>query len=219
MPVYIENVISALSQQVYFPGGSRIIYQISSSGPLLHPQHLNRLGICVHTFLPPGQVMEVIDFITNSLKDAWKQISKLDDGKLDANTDRIGNPIHPAIAFSLSIEVASVVLSSLPFHSVSGPMLKDIQGVVGEALVATCIDEPLRSMLKTVRKRGPADSWVAQIVLSATLRLWYALNGTRRLAPHPCQLKVLTKLLDTSKDYGILPELSIELVCVTAPFF
>jgi hypothetical protein len=169
--------------------------------------------------------METINFIMHALKNAWKQISSRDlqsacnhddeSGKLEANTDRMGNAMHPAITFSLSIEVASVVLSSLPAQSVSEPMLQDIQGIVGEALVTTCIDEPLRTMLKTVRNRSLHDNWVAQIVLSATLRLWYALNETRYLASHPCQVKMLTKLLDTSKDYGVLPELSIELVCIT----
>jgi len=223
IPLYTRMLFLSFSQRpTFFSDGSQNFYQLSSSSPLLRTAHLDRLGKYVQAFLTPSQVAETVNIIEGSLRDTSKRIPYFslqgynNNGdhckqriKLDANTDGYADS---AVAFSLSIRVASVVLAMLPFQSVPESGQRDIRRVLDE-LQATFIHAPINDLLKIVRERGSRGEWAAQVVMAAILRLWYTLNGTRYL-PYQCDPKVMTKLLDASKDHEVIPELSVELVSI-----
>jgi hypothetical protein len=225
MPVYISNLLTAVSHQFSAPKGPRDVYQISSSGPLLLSAHLERLGKCVHRFLTSGQTVEIIRRSLQKLQDDWEHFRSLDSKvtfdnnegsrkrrKLDTAADRTENPEDLAISLSLSSRFASVVLSSLPVQSTSDPIRHDVRKLIDDAQTAF-IQVSLNKMLEVVQNEHSSDTRATQIVTAAILRLWDVLNRASKSPSLTCDSKLLTRFTNIIRDDATLPELHLELVC------
>ena len=191
-------------------------YSSGSLGPVLHTSHLDALGKGVQSALAPSQVLEVVHITVQSLQDAWARLpgfrSKNDKG---SHVENFAIPVHTCnasagLSFSLTVKVACIVL---PLRTTIKAMTQDIQRIIDDMQI-TLIHRPLRQVLKIIRKRGSREEWTAQVVAAAMLNLWYILNAARCLVPRQFDHKNSTRLLDASEDSGIIPELSIEIVCV-----
>jgi|ERR1700722_8387327 len=219
IPGYISNILSAVSHLPSVLPEPRDVYQISSSGPLFHAFHLERLEKCVHHFLTSGQTVEVVRSVLKILRDDLESYHSLDDSgsgterrkKLEADATRIRNPEDLAIAFSLSTRLASIILTAIPFHSTTDPVRHDVYRLLDEAQTSF-IRPSLNKMLKATQNTPSHDTWAIQIVTAASLRLWHNLD--RMPGSHSHYDPILwTTLLEAMGRTEILPELHYELVC------
>jgi hypothetical protein len=228
MHTYLISLLTALSSDHLsaFSGGSRQVYQLSSSGPLLHPIHLDRLGKCIQGFLTSNQTVTTVHHVLQSLKEGWEQFQfaeaqLLSDGgqgshkrrKVEAKAESIVDSEFLAVTFSLSARMVCVVLSSLPVRSVPEATRGEIQSLLDKAR-RTLLHIALTKTLKAIQKQNRIDIWASQIVAAAILRLQDALNTSRHVAvPRHHNSKLSVKMMNIVEDDHILPELSLEIVC------
>jgi hypothetical protein len=223
MPVYVSSLLTAVS---CLSPESQGFYHVSSSSPLFHRSHLERLGKCVHRFLTPGQTVEIVRSILQKLKNDWESFYSASSQhsteqrskrrKLEARSDHTTNPEILAVSFCWSSRIASIVLLSLPVEAIPQTVRLDVLKLLEEAQT-TFIQFSLYKMVDSIREVDSSDTWATQIVTAAILRFWNTLNGSD-IFRHPPDQKTSTALLDVTRDHAILPELLLELVCTILCF-
>jgi hypothetical protein len=221
LPFYIRMVFNALDLPPASLEATKQIYNPESLGPLVHVSHLNTLGKWLQTALTPSQVLEVVQIAVQSLRDAWaklprfhSKIHRLGRGNHTENDDKLVHVSDASAGVSLAL-IVKVVNVVLPLKTTSKAVKQDIQQIVDD-LQVTLIHHQLRRVLRRIRKRGSENEWTAQIVASSLLNLWYTLTTSRYLIPRQFDHENAARLLDCGEDHGIIPELSIEIVCATS---
>jgi hypothetical protein len=218
LPSYIRMVFNALDLPPASLEVTKQFYNPESLGPLVHASHLNTLGKWLQTALTPSQALEVVQIAVQSLQDAWAKLprfhSKIHRLGRGSRTENDAKLVHVSdasagVSLALIVRVANVVL---PLRTTSKAVEQDIQRIVDD-MQMTLIHHPLKRVLRRIRKRGSEKEWTTQIVASSLLNLWYTLTTSRCLTPHQFDHESAARLLDCGEDHGIIPELSIEIVC------
>jgi hypothetical protein len=204
----------------------RDLYQMSHSGPLMDTIFLAHLSKAIQTFLPGAQMHSAIEILLQHLKDLFEEFHNTDENdqavhgvpckkrKVEVDATSLRSDAS-AISFSLSSRLASLVVSSLTMQSVP----QATQDEVGQRLSDlrnSFIHRKLTKTFKTIRKRAGSDVWSSQVVATASLRLLYALEISRySFLQIPDDSKLWKKVSDSILDDGLLPELTVEIVCVS----
>lgn len=235
MSSYIKIVLSALSSDhlITFQEDPQKAYEISSTCALLHPVHLEHFGRAVQLFLVPAHVLGAVRHVLNTLENSWEMFRASqrqppvdDEGprrekKLSDSEHSLTASLAPetqAIPFALTASMSSVVLSSIPMHSVPQDARAEMYPLV-EHFREHVLYQAMSKTLKTIRKHDHSDTsiiWATQIVAAGSLRLQYALN----LPQQPLTLKsyynerLPAKLLGLADNGQLPPELSLEIASV-----
>jgi hypothetical protein len=203
----------------------RDVYQMSHSGPLLDTIFLAHLSKAIQTFLPGTQIYSAIEILLQHLKDIWEEFHNAGENdqavhgegprkkrKVEVNATSLHSDAL-AISFSLSARIASVVVSSLAMQSVP----KSTQDEIGQRLSDlrnSFIHRKLTKIFKNIRKSAASDVWSSQIVATASLRLLYALEISHHsFLQTSDDSKLWKNVSDSLEDDGLLPELTVEIVC------
>lgn len=126
-----------------------------------------------------------------------------------------GDPDDMVAGLVLTARIASIILSSLPLHSLTESTRQAVQETLADAR-ENHIRPALRLLLDAivgnlVNTRG--DLWAAQVAAAALLRLEYALVAARPLKlMYQADDKMTGQMLILVADNGVLPELSLEIV-------
>lgn len=131
-------------------------YQTAWTSPLLDSRHLDRLARAIHGFLTPGQVGDVVRGILGGLK-----VGVVDEA-CDGHPRKHGRG-EVVVCYVLTCAIASIVLSSLPLHSLTG----EVRGLIGDVV----------GVIRGKRTKERDD----EVVWAASLRLEYALRAARIL--------------------------------------
>lgn len=195
----------------------------------MHTAHLEHLARALRTFLTESQTLPTIQVVLDALKAAWEKIygraHQHEDGgsaKKKRRTsvafvDTSADLDDLAVQYSLIARLSSVVLSSLPMSSLSGPTQEEVRRVV-DSFRSDFIHNALSKAVKLLRKRGDTGMWAIEVALAASLRLLYALDVSRNLCLPPAyDAKLNGKILDLVADDTLLPELTLELVRPSVP--
>ena len=229
MNVFLGHLLSALSphhvQAVNQP--MRDVYQMTHSGPLLDPIFLAHLSKAIQTFLPGAQKNLAVEIVLQHLKDAWEEFrtanennqvvhgeSPLKKRKVEVDATLLHSDAS-AISFSLSANIAMVVVSSLAMQSASQAM-QDELGQKLSNLRNSFIHHKLTKSFKNIRKRDSSDVWSSQIAAIASLRLLYSLEISHHSILQASDgSKLWNNVLDTLADDRLLPELAVEIVRIS----
>lgn len=224
MNSFLEHLFSALSpRHIGVAQPIWDIYNTSHSGPLLDAKFLAHLSKAVKTFLPGAQIESAIAILLRYLEATLEGFDEVSghgygDGPHKKKKFEIAaTSFHSdasAISFSLSARVASVVISSLDMES----MAPATRGEVGQRLSDlrnSFIHRKLKKAFKVIRKRADSNVWSSQIVATSLLRLLYALEISHPtfLQPSDCS-KLWENVSDLLEDDELLPELTVEMVCI-----
>jgi hypothetical protein len=224
MNVFLGVLLSTLSPQHMQVVGQpmRDLYQMSHSGPLMDTTFLAHLSTVTQTFLPGSQIHSVIEILLQQLKDTWQEFfcSENDQAihgegwpkkrKVEVDATSLRQDA-PAISFSLSSQIASVVVSSLAMQSVA----QVAQHEIGRRLsdLGNLLIHYMSKTFKAIRKR---PVWSSQIVTAASLRLLYTLEVSQHpFFQIPNDSKLWEKVSGSLLDEELLPELTVEIVCVS----
>ncbi|KAJ7107656.1 Urb2/Npa2 family-domain-containing protein [Mycena crocata] len=190
---HVETLFAALAPRSLNPASTDLQheYRCCSSSAFMHSMHLERLAKFMRKFLTPNQTGETMEFVFEQLQASWDQT-------VVAADSTIGNL---AATFSVSARLASVILTSLPLHSLPETTLKEVHSRIG-AIRDTFLPRAITKTFKVIRK-NVAESWGSQVIAAALLRLAYALDT-------PYSEKLWKKIAKASEDEQLLPELSLE---------
>ncbi|KAG5648160.1 hypothetical protein DXG03_006114 [Asterophora parasitica] len=224
--IYIETLLASLSSHdtAAFQGSSREFYQISLSGPSFEVAHLQSLAKAVETFLAGSQALQTTESTYGILKNAWEMFDdagsegeerspkrrKTMDMDVNGASTRPSSQSQWAVVFALSAHIAAVVLSSLPMHAVTEATCQEIATVLGD--VRDFAHRIVKKSMKVFKKREGDNAWSLSVVLSASLRLQYALDISGRVPSTTFNdEKLYKRISEAVQDETLLPELLIEL--------
>ncbi|KAI8995332.1 Urb2/Npa2 family-domain-containing protein [Trametes punicea] len=223
LPSVIMHIAAAFSVQHLhrIPGSPRSAYELASAGPFTSLAFLDELSRAVYSFLTPGQVLDTIAVVSQTLKDALQQFLERD-AELSADrgegprkrrkkrASTVGDrtePEYSAVSFALMARTMVVVLRSLPLHTLTEDVHLEAVNAIGEVLpVVAC--RALQDALQSDKR----SDWHWQMVGVGALRLRYGLVRMPELQ-RQLQLEqpVLTAMLLSVSEPGIAPELFVEL--------
>ena len=118
---------------------------------------------------------------------------------------------HNAHSLCLLSHLASIVIPSLPLHTVQSDIRQNITQSINGFSVSVL--EIAAKGVKRLAKGDKNDTWARQVVVTALLSLKYRLDALR--APDPAKQfdkKVLHKMADMILYSSLLPELRVEMV-------
>lgn len=197
------------------------------SGPLLDPIFLGHLSKAIQSFLPGTQKHLAIETLLQHLKDTWKGFHKANEKdqvvhregpfkkrKVEVDATLLHSDAS-AISFSLSAQIAMVAISSLAVQSVPQAMQDELGKRLSD-LRNSFIYRKLTKTFKNIRKRDSNDVWSSQIVATASLRLSQSLEISHHsILQASDDSKLWKNVSDSLGDYGLLPELTVEIVRIS----
>ncbi len=227
LPSAIVHVSEAFSvpHLERIPDGPLAAYRLASSSPLTSQPFLDKLARAVHNFLTPGQVLETISDVSRSLKDAYECFVERDAGQ---SADRGGGPRkkrrksaaqpsndysdseYHAISFALIARNMTVVLRSLPLHSLTHDTRAEAERSVREVYAAVAT-RALVDGLGNIDRSG-SQPW--QFIVIGALRLHYGLARAPALRLElPLGHELLSDMLKCVSSACVIPEVVVEMVC------
>ena len=214
------------------PGGPQAAYRVASAGPLTSLPFLDELSRVVHSFLTPGQVLDLIGEVARRLADAYdgfrecearrtadrgdgprKKRKKERDAPAPAPSagDGRAGAEHLAVSFALVARTMVVVLRALPLQSLADEGRAEAERRVREVHAAVAA----RVLADAFGGAGRREEWAWQVVGAGALRLHYGLSCARGLPPQPpLDRDLLTAILGCVGEEDTSPELVVEIVSV-----
>ena len=233
MHVLIENLFESISSAsiCHSLTDAQAQYQALFSSAVMHDIFLEKMSKAIHNFMTENQCVTTTKHAFEAVKNAWElayEGTKEKEEKRNSMSMDVDNLSAPAgessVRFALITRLASVVLSSLPTHSLSPSTLQGVQKSLlsfRSDVLHHDISKCLKA-LKKKRKKGSSgsekvDAWAIEIMLSALLRILYAMNVSRNLTVPTMEVVEkdharLIEVMIPSED--LLPELTLEVVCM-----
>ena len=208
---------------------ARLSYDELVASPILTTSHLDKLSKSVRTFITPGQTLDTATRVLVTLRDIWESIRGVENvsvvdreyharkkrrttGRSEKATEDVD---AKSVTFVLAARIASTVLSSLPLHSATETVQKEVQAIVEGSLDGFVREAILAGANATVPggTEGRDNVWAVQVVAAAALRLRYLLQLSvhARYSPgHQSEAEGLFAEVLVIEDR--LPEYSVEIV-------
>jgi hypothetical protein len=219
---------SIVSERLSCPIRGRERYQIEISSPIMNPAHLDRLSKALRNFLTANQCIPIVKHVVGTLKNLWELYFAMtrnhegDDSeraqkKRKTSTAAVSedsNMKELAVTYCVVANLTSIVLSSLPVQSLPSDILEELRAIIVD-FRTEFVHHSISKALKVLKKKGGTDPWSTEVILASTLRLLYVLD-TSKCPSLPLNhiTKLFTKLTDLSGNDELLPELTLELVCL-----
>ncbi|KAF9073753.1 Urb2/Npa2 family-domain-containing protein, partial [Rhodocollybia butyracea] len=185
----------------------------------LHPVHLDRLGKCVHEFLPLNQTINAVRSTAEKMQSLWDRYSRCNDDtgprkkrKTDNGSSEGESAYEVAFALSTAATFAYVILSSFSVNSVP----KESQQELGMLLndFSSRVLHLLSKMFKDFTRNSGTLSWTDEVVVLANLRLRYGLSlqSSHNLPISiECSSKLIQRMSESIETIS-LPELRLEIL-------
>lgn len=215
---YLGLLFSSLSSPHFTSHhyGPRKLYEVAASSAVLHPNHLERLSQAITLFLTESLLTSTIESALGAVNSSWQSLQHGDaeeppekkKKRADGNPTSSPNRETSSLVFSLTVKLASIVLTSIPSRLTATTHTEVV------AMVEHFRDSTLRHAIsKSLKAMRHGDkSWPTAIATAALLQLDYTLNLQPQLCPNPSlQEKHLNKLLELEMSPQV-PELSLEIV-------
>lgn len=216
---------SIISERPPCPVRGRERYQVEFSSSLMNTTHLDRLSKALHSSLTASQCVPTVKHVFGTLKNLWELYYAMSCEQGDSS-ERAGKKRKTsitvmagdsdmkelAVTYCLITNLTSIVLSSLPLHSLPSDILEELRVCIVDFRM-DFVHYTISKALKDLKKQGDMDAWPTEVVLASTLRLLYTLDMSKNLSLPPSHMtKLFKKLLDLSSNDELLPELTLELV-------
>jgi FlaG/FlaF family flagellin (archaellin) len=168
-------------------------YDELAASPVLTTSHLDKLSKAVRAFITPGQTLDTATRVLVMLRDSWERV------RGGENVSAVGREHHArkkrrktgrsekvkevvdanAVTFVLTARIAATVLSSLPLHSTTEEIQREVQATVKGSLDGYVREAILVGATAVSRDTdGTHNVWAAQVVAAAALRLRYSLQSS-----------------------------------------
>ena len=236
MHILIENLFESISSASIWHTltDAQAQYQVLFSSAVMHDIFLEKMSKAIHNFMTENQCVTVMKHAFEAVGKAWErayegtkereQKRKLMSMDVDNTTEVPAG--ESSVKFALIARLVSVILSSLPTQSLSPSTLQEVR----QSLLDFRSDvlhhdiSKCHKALKKKKKKGDGEMagvWAIEIMLSAVLRILYAMNVSRNLSMPPTEVVEknharLTEMMVQSED--LLPELTLEVVCCVLLF-
>lgn len=234
LPTHISHLIDSCTLPRHFSSFSiRPSYDRLVASPALTIVHLNKLSMAVRTFITPGQTLDTARRVLVVLRGIWERFrdveksAEADHGRrvckrrrtseCSANT-RKEDVDAGAVTFMLAARIATVVLTSLPLHTISEAEQTNVKSTVVESLdgfVREAILAGTDAIISGCSDMGH-EVWATQVVAAAALRLRYMLQMSGQsqcvLGDQNDSSELAAAVLKVD-DY--LPEFRVEIVSLT----
>ncbi len=167
-------------------------YDELAASPILTTSHMDKLSKAVQTFITPGQILDMATRVLVMLRDIWERVCDVE------NVSAVGREHHArkkrrttgrsekakgdvdsnGVTFALAARIAAIVLSSLPLHSATEAVQREVQATVKGSLDGFVREAILIGQNAAVSggTDGRHNIWAAQVVAAAALRLRYLLQ-------------------------------------------
>ncbi|KAF8273762.1 Urb2/Npa2 family-domain-containing protein [Lactarius quietus] len=230
LPVHISRLVDSCTvpppHMSSFP--ARMSYDELAASPILTTRHLDKLSKAVRAFITPGQTLDMATRVLTMLQDIWERVR---DG---GNVSPVGRDHHVrkkrrtagrsekvkedvdanVVTFALAARIAGIVLSSLPLHSATKAVQREVQATVKRSLDGFVLQAILTGANATISRStdGRLDIWAPQVVAAAALRLRYLLHSSVHACYAPGNRSDSEGLLaQVLAVEGLLPEYSVEI--------
>lgn len=230
----IESLFeSIISERPPCPIQNRERYQVECSSPIMNTSYLDRLSKALHNFLTANQCLPTVKHIIGTLKILWDlyyPMSHKQEGdgagrsqkkRKTSTTTTVNNSdmAELAVTYCLVANLTSIVLSSLPIQSLPSDILEELRASIVD-FRTEFVHHTISKALKVLKKQDEMDAWSTEVVLLSSLRLLYALDTSKNPSLPPNHItKLFKKLADLSGNDELLPELTLELVCLFCQIF
>ncbi|KAJ3870156.1 Urb2/Npa2 family-domain-containing protein [Lentinula novae-zelandiae] len=222
VPLYIDTLMSVSFRETVCGHDCQKVYERICHSAGLHPSHLDRLGKCVHEFLPLNQTITTVRNVTKRMGTLWEEYHSwsrsLDEDnprkrrKVDNGGSVNGAANGITLRFSTAATFASVVLSSFSADLVPKESQQELETLLNN-FSSKVVLHSLSKMFKGISKKAEKSLWSDEVIISADLRLRYALDLQRSptiSVDAKCSSKSTQRMLE-SIDVISLPELQVEL--------
>ncbi|KAJ3934391.1 MAG: Urb2/Npa2 family-domain-containing protein [Lentinula lateritia] len=222
VPLYIDTLMSVSFRETVCGHDCQKVYERICHSAGLHPSHLDRLGKCVHEFLPLNQTITTVRNVTKRMGTLWEEYHSwsrsLDEDnprkrrKVDNGGSVNGAANGITLRFSTAATFASVVLSSFSADLVPKESQQELETLLNN-FSSKVVLHSLSKMFKGISKKAEKSLWSDEVIISADLRLRYALDLQRSptiSVDAKCSSKLTQRMLE-SIDVISLPELQVEL--------
>ncbi|VDB84507.1 unnamed protein product [Peniophora sp. CBMAI 1063] len=225
LPNFLGHVQDIFTSLASHQGSIRGLYQRAASSPLLAQDFTSALAKAVQTFVTPGQVLPIAQDIVTSLERAYETFTALAArtiGDTGVGPRKKARRSHPstidsttldttcsdaaAVSFTFLARIAAAVLPILPIHTLTSKVQEDVRTCIQQA---EFVKELLGTGAQDEHDRR-TDTWAADIVLAAALRLSYALQAAPRLQFTALQSAHQRCIIKVHQRSSILPELFLE---------
>ncbi|KAJ3919471.1 Urb2/Npa2 family-domain-containing protein [Lentinula edodes] len=222
VPLYIDALMTVSFRETVCGHDCQKVYERICHSAGLHPSHLDRLGKCVYEFLPLNQTIAAARNVTKRMETLWEEYHSwsrsLDEDnprkrrKVDSGSSVNGAANGITLRFSTAATFASVVLSSFSADSVPKESQQELETLLND-FSSKVVLHSLSKMFKGMSKKAEKSLWSDEVIISADLRLRYALDLQRSptiSVDAKCSSKLTQRMLE-SIDVISLPELRVEL--------
>lgn len=196
----------------------------ASSGLLLRPRSLEEMQRCVHAFLSPSQTMDMVTSLVSLWTHLWHKCDLPGVPQDDLPTSGFSLPdntdsLSAATALTLITRLIAPLLQSLPYSSLAGETLRQVQQSLLD-LKNTFLDaKTLKKMVSKIEsyeeKSKSKKSKPIQLGMLSALRLAFVFHRSIDHAVGGLELDMMevhSTLSDLLRIPSILPELQIEIV-------
>jgi len=226
MHVLIENFFESISSAsiCHRDIDAQAQYQVSFSSAVMHDIFLEKMSKAIHNFMTENQCVAAMKRAFEAVKNAWERAyegTKEKEQKwtsVDMDVDDTSASMgESSVKFALTTRLASVILSSLPTQSLSPSTLQEVQKSLRD-FRTDVLHHDISKCFKALKKKKvvgeTVDIWAIEIMLSALLRILYAMNVSRNLSmPTEIVEKNHARLIKVIPSENPLPELTLEVVC------
>lgn len=231
LPVHLSRLMDSciVPPPHISPFPVRTSYDKLAASPILTTSHLDKLSKVVRAYITPGQTLDTATRVLVKLRHIWETVR---DGE---NVSAVGQRHHVrkkrrtsgrpekvkevvdanGVTFALAARIAATVLSSLPLHSATEAVQREVQATVKGSLDGFVREAILMGANATVSQstEGRYNIWATQVVAAAALRLRYLLQSSVHACYTPDNQSDSERLLaQVLAVEDRLPEYSVEIV-------
>ena len=231
LPVHLSRLMDSciVPPPHISPFPVRTSYDKLAASPILTTSHLDKLSKAVRAYITPGQTLDTATRVLVKLRHIWETVR---DGE---NVSAVGQRHHVrkkrrtsgrpekvkevvdanGVTFTLAARIAATVLSSLPLHSATEAVQREVQATVNGSLDGFVREAILMGANATVSQstEGRYNIWATQVVAAAALRLRYLLQSSVHACYTPDNQSDSERLLaQVLAVEDRLPEYSVEIV-------
>ena len=199
------------------------------ASPILTTSHLDKLSKAARTFITPGQTLDTATRVLASLRDIWEKVRDVESmsvvgrehharkkRRTTGRSEKAKEDVDAySVTFVLASRIAATVLSSLPLHSATETVQKEVQAALKGSLDGFVREAILAGANATVSGRtdGRHNIWAAQVVAAAALRFRYLLQlSVHARYPLDYQSDSEELFVEVLTAEDCLPEYRVEIV-------
>ena len=195
----------------------------------MNTTNLDRLSKALRNSLTASQCLPTVKHIVRTVKDLWELFyamshkSEGDDAeraqkKHKMSTTATANDNSDmkelAVTFCLIVNLTSIILSSLPVQSLPLDIFEKLQFLIVDFRTGF-VHRTISQALKVLKRQRDVEAWSTEVILASTLRLLYTLDISKYPTLPPNHItKLFKRLADLLTNDELLPELTLELVCL-----